>query len=130
MFITIFFLLWSILLPMLSFTSSYALSLTHTLSLFLSLRCLALSPALIVWCKNIGIHFQLIIDYNKLLWFTSLFHLEVAHNTIVINYYHNTFIVHAKGSTFLIVHFKCKFDWHQGFYLILFTSSGVCTKKI
>ncbi len=67
---------------MLSFTSSYSLSLSLSLSLsfFLSLPCLALSPTLIVWYKNPGINFQLIIDCNKLFRFTSWFHLEVAHN--------------------------------------------------
>jgi hypothetical protein len=58
-----------------------ALCLSHTLSLFLSLSCLALTPASFVWYKNPGIHFHLIIDRNKPIWTTSLFHLEVAHNT-------------------------------------------------
>ena len=48
--------------------------------LFLSLHCLALSPASSVWYKNPGIHFHLIIDRNKLFRVTSLFHLKVAHN--------------------------------------------------
>ncbi len=56
-------------------------SVSYTLSLFLSLRCLALFPAPIVWYKNPGIHFHLIIDLNSLIWTTSLFHLEVAHNS-------------------------------------------------
>ncbi len=54
-------------------------SVSHTL--FLSLCYLALSPASFVWYKNPVIHFHLIIDLNKLIWITSLFHLEVAHNT-------------------------------------------------
>ncbi len=48
-------------------------------SLFLSLRYLALSPAQVVWYKNPGMHFHLIVDLNKLIWSTSLFHLQVAH---------------------------------------------------
>jgi len=59
------------------------LCLSHSLSLFLSLRCLALSPVQFVWYKNLGNHFHPIIDCNKLFWFTSLFHLEVAHNTLL-----------------------------------------------
>ncbi len=54
----------------------------HTLSLSLSLRCLAIFPILIVWYKNPGIHFQVIIDRNKLFQYTSLFHIEVAYNNI------------------------------------------------
>jgi hypothetical protein len=33
-----------------------------------------------VWYKNIGIHFQVIIDRNKLFEYTLLYHLEVAYN--------------------------------------------------
>jgi hypothetical protein len=66
---------------MLLLLSSYALPLTH--SLFLSLRCVALSPASIVCYKNPGVHFQLIIDLNKLIRTTSLFRLEVAHNILL-----------------------------------------------
>ncbi len=54
--------------------------LSHTLSLSLSLRCLALFSILIVWYKNPGIHFQVIIDRNKLFEYTSLFKFEVAYN--------------------------------------------------
>jgi hypothetical protein len=54
--------------------------LSHSLSLFLSPRYLALSPAQVVWYKNPGMHFHLIIDLNKLIWSTSLFHLEVAND--------------------------------------------------
>ncbi len=61
-------------------TVSYTLSLS--LSLSLSLRCLGLFPLLIVWYKNPGIHFQVINDRNKLFEYTSLFHLEVAHNVL------------------------------------------------
>jgi hypothetical protein len=57
-------------------------SASHTLSLFLSLRCLTLSPISIIWYKSPGIHFHLIIDRNELMRFTSLFHLEVAHNNL------------------------------------------------
>ncbi len=55
-------------------------TVSHTHSLSLSLRCLALFPILIVWYKNPGIHFQVIIDRNKLFEYTPLFHLEVAYN--------------------------------------------------
>jgi hypothetical protein len=53
------------------------LTRTHTLSVSL-LSCSL--PVSSIWYKNPGIHFQLIIDCNKLIWFTSLFHLDVAHN--------------------------------------------------
>ncbi len=56
-----------------------AMPLTH--SLFLSLRCLALFPSSPIWYRNSGNHFQVIIDRNKLFWYTSLFHLEAAHNS-------------------------------------------------
>ena len=55
-------------------------SASNTLSLFLSLCCLALFPSSSVWYKNPGNHFHAIIDYNKLFWLTSLFHLEADHN--------------------------------------------------
>ncbi len=85
---------------MLSFTSSYALSVT--LSLFLSLRCLALAPASIVWYKNPGIHFHLIIDRNKLIRTTTLFHLKVAHNICL-----PSLSIHP--SIFLSVHLSTNF---------------------
>ncbi len=52
-------------------------SVSRTLSLSLSLCCIALSPASTVWHRNPGIHFHLIINRIRL---TLLFHLEVAHN--------------------------------------------------
>ncbi len=56
-------------------------TVSHTFSLSLSLRCLALFPIMIILYKNPGIHFQVIIDLNKLLCeYTSLFHLVVAYN--------------------------------------------------
>ncbi len=54
---------------------------SHTLSFPLSLLCLALLPILIVWYKNHGIHFQVIIDRIKLFWYPSLFHLKVVYNS-------------------------------------------------
>ncbi len=68
---------------MLSLISSYALSLT--LSLSFSLHCLALSPALFVSYKDPVVHFHLIIDLKKLILTTSLFHLEVAHNKCLVD---------------------------------------------
>jgi hypothetical protein len=54
--------------------------LSHILSLSLSLHCIALFPILIVWYKNDDIHFQVIIERNKLFESTPLFHLEAAYN--------------------------------------------------
>ncbi len=101
----------SILLPMLSFTSSYALSLT--LSLFLSLPYLALSPAPMFWYKNPGIHFQLIIDCNKQFWYTLLFHLEVAHNIRHLNTYMVLLCSSLRDSISICRHF-CIFEYDIG----------------
>jgi hypothetical protein len=58
-------------------------SVSHTL--FLSVSLLPCSfPVPFVWFKNPGIHFQLIIERNKLIQITSLFHLEVAHNNRLV----------------------------------------------
>jgi hypothetical protein len=53
-------------------------SVSNTISR--SLHCLALFPSPSIWYKIPGNHFHVIIDHNKLFWYTSLFHLEVAHN--------------------------------------------------
>jgi hypothetical protein len=53
------------------------LSPTHSLGLSAVLLAFPLLPFDV---ETPGKHFQVIIDYNKLFWFTSLFHLEVAHN--------------------------------------------------
>ncbi len=58
------------------------LCLSHSLSFCLS--AVLLSPLLNLFdIKNPGNHFHPIIDCNKLFWFTSLFQLEVAHNTLL-----------------------------------------------
>jgi len=59
-----------------------SLSATHCLShtLSLSVSPVSWSHPHSDWYKTPGIHFQVIIDRNKLFWYTSLFHLEVAYN--------------------------------------------------
>jgi hypothetical protein len=55
-------------------------SVSHTLSLSRSLRCLALFPVCPVWYKIPGNFFQLIIVRNKVVRDTSSFYLGFAHN--------------------------------------------------
>jgi hypothetical protein len=71
-----FFFKWVILWLTPSLLFCNALPLTHTLSL--SLRYLAFSPAIFVWYKTPAWPFQFIIDYNDVIWQTSLFHLRVC----------------------------------------------------
>jgi hypothetical protein len=50
----------------------------HSLTLSPLLSCSL--PTQFIWYKSSGFHFQFISDHFTLIQFTSLFHLEAAHN--------------------------------------------------
>ncbi len=96
-----------------SLSATCCLSHTHTLSLSLSFSCLALFPILIVWYKNPGSHFQVIIDSNKLLEYILLFHLEVAYNNFLTNFSFTNISWLFKTSNNFFNFLRNSYDFHK-----------------
>jgi hypothetical protein len=71
--------------------------ISHTLSLCLSAVLLS-SPILIIWYKNPGIHFQIIIDRNKLFEHTSFLRLLTIMCSLIC-----VFIAERVGRFFLLI---------------------------